>query len=51
MKSYHSPALLNVCVDALNIVPDGIYVDATFGGGGHSSSILKKLKTGKTHRI
>ncbi len=35
------------CVNGLNIKPDGIYVDATFGGGGHSGEILKRLETGK----
>jgi len=44
---YHIPALLKESIDGLNIQPDGIYVDVTFGGGGHSMEILKKLKTGK----
>jgi 16S rRNA (cytosine1402-N4)-methyltransferase len=44
---YHIPALLNESIDGLNIRPDGIYVDVTFGGGGHSMEILKSLKTGK----
>jgi len=44
---YHIPALLNESIDGLNIRPDGIYVDVTFGGGGHSMEILKRLKTGK----
>lgn len=44
---YHVPALLEESVRGLNIRPDGIYVDATFGGGGHSMEILKRLKTGK----
>ena len=44
---YHIPVLLNEVVDALNINPNGIYVDATFGGGGHSQAILNKLKNGK----
>ena len=43
---YHIPALLNESIDGLNIRPDGIYVDVTFGGGGHSMEILKRLKTG-----
>lgn len=38
--SYHVPVLLNESVDALAIKPDGVYVDATFGGGGHSREIL-----------
>lgn len=44
---YHIPALLKESIDGLNIRPDGIYVDVTFGGGGHSMEILKRLKTGK----
>lgn len=44
--SYHIPALLNEAIDALNIKPDGIYVDATYGGGGHSAAILKRLENG-----
>jgi len=45
--AYHIPALLDESIDGLNIRPGGIYVDATFGGGGHSSAILKKLGNGK----
>jgi 16S rRNA (cytosine1402-N4)-methyltransferase len=44
---YHIPALLKESIDGLNIQPDGIYVDVTFGGGGHSMEILKHLSTGK----
>jgi 16S rRNA (cytosine1402-N4)-methyltransferase len=44
---YHIPALLDESIEGLNIRPDGIYVDATFGGGGHSMEILKRLTTGK----
>jgi len=44
---YHVPALLEESVRGLNIRPDGIYVDVTFGGGGHSMEILKRLKKGK----
>ncbi len=40
---YHTPALLNETIDGLNIQPDGIYVDVTFGGGGHSREILARL--------
>lgn len=40
---YHNPVLLKESVDGLNINPDGIYVDVTFGGGGHSREILKRL--------
>jgi 16S rRNA (cytosine1402-N4)-methyltransferase len=45
--SYHQPVLLEECVEGLNIRPDGIYVDLTYGGGGHSREILKSLKTGR----
>jgi 16S rRNA (cytosine1402-N4)-methyltransferase len=45
--SYHVPVLLHECVDGLNVKHDGIYVDATFGGGGHSRELLKKIKAGK----
>lgn len=45
--TYHTPALLNETIELLNINPNGIYVDLTFGGGGHSSAILQKLTTGK----
>jgi 16S rRNA (cytosine1402-N4)-methyltransferase len=41
--SYHDPVLLKESIDALNVKEDGIYVDATFGGGGHSKAILQKL--------
>jgi len=40
---YHNPVLLKETVDGLNIQPDGIYVDVTFGGGGHSREILNRL--------
>lgn len=42
----HIPVLLNETIEGLNIKPDGIYVDLTFGRGGHSSEALKRLKTG-----
>ena len=41
--SYHNPVLLQESVDALSIKEDGVYVDVTFGGGGHSREILKRL--------
>ena len=44
--SYHKPVLLHQCIELLKIDPKGIYVDATFGGGGHSREILKKLDGG-----
>lgn len=40
---YHNPVLLHETVDGLNIKEDGVYVDVTFGGGGHSKEILKRL--------
>lgn len=40
---YHIPALLAETVDGLNVRPDGVYVDVTFGGGGHSQEILRRL--------
>ena len=40
---YHNPVLLHPTVDGLNIKPDGVYVDVTFGGGGHSKEILRRL--------
>ena len=43
MMMYHSPVLLDDSVKGLNIIPNGTYVDATYGGGGHSRVILKKL--------
>ena len=44
--TYHKPVLLTESIEGLNIKPDGIYVDVTFGGGGHSKEILKNLKNG-----
>lgn len=44
---YHNPVLLEKSIEGLNIIPNGIYVDVTFGGGGHSKAILQKLKDGK----
>lgn len=42
---YHIPVMLKECVSGLNIKPNGIYVDVTFGGGGHSRAILKELNS------
>ncbi|MDG1743539.1 MAG: 16S rRNA (cytosine(1402)-N(4))-methyltransferase RsmH [Polaribacter sp.] len=47
--NYHNPVLLHESVDALSVKEDGVYVDVTFGGGGHSREILKRL--GKTGRL
>lgn len=44
---YHTPVLLSESVEGLLLKPDGIYVDVTFGGGGHSNEIIKHLKNGK----
>ena len=40
---YHIPALLDACMQGLDIKPDGTYVDVTFGGGGHSRAIMERL--------
>ncbi len=45
-EGYHQPVLLKEAVDGLNIKPNGIYVDVTFGGGGHSKEILTRLDKG-----
>ena len=47
MEFHHISVLLNECIDNLNITPDGIYVDGTMGGGGHSLEIAKRLTTGR----
>jgi len=44
---YHNPVLLEQCIDGLNIRPEGTYVDATFGGGGHAKAMLARLATGR----
>ncbi|WP_339815214.1 16S rRNA (cytosine(1402)-N(4))-methyltransferase RsmH [uncultured Imperialibacter sp.] len=45
-ENYHIPVMLKECLEGLAIQPDGIYVDVTFGGGGHSRAIVEKLTTG-----
>jgi len=47
MTMYHLPALLSESIAGLNLKPDGVYVDVTFGGGGHSKAILDNLTTGR----
>ncbi len=44
--AYHKPVMLRECIEALAIKPDGIYVDITFGGGGHSKAILERINGG-----
>ncbi|MDL5048792.1 16S rRNA (cytosine(1402)-N(4))-methyltransferase RsmH [Oscillatoria amoena NRMC-F 0135] len=46
-SDYHKPVMLKECIEALNIHPEGTYVDATFGGGGHSLAILEQIKGGR----
>ncbi len=46
-SSYHRPVMLRECLEGLSINPAGTYVDATFGGGGHSRALLEKLTTGR----
>ena len=47
MEFKHKPVLLNECIEGLNIKKDGIYVDGTLGGAGHSKEILKRLDSQK----
>lgn len=47
MEFAHKSVLLDECIEALNIKPDGIYLDGTLGGAGHSEQIVKKLTTGR----
>ena len=46
-KFEHTPVMLNECIDSLNIQPQGIYVDGTLGGGGHSGEIVSRLTSGR----
>ena len=47
MEFHHISVLLDECIDALHIRPDGIYLDGTLGGAGHSSQIAQRLTTGR----
>lgn len=44
---YHKPVMLSECIEGLQVIPGGTYVDVTFGGGGHSIRILEKIKDGR----
>ncbi len=46
---YHVPVMLSQCIDALNLSKGGIYVDVTFGGGGHSAAMLQNFEEGKLY--
>src|SRR5690554_6965320 len=48
-QTYHIPVMLEQCIEGLAINPNGIYVDLTFGGGGHSRQILKRLDKGRLY--
>ena len=45
MEFKHEPIMLNECIENLMIKPDGVYVDGTIGGAGHSSEIIKRLSS------
>ena len=47
MEFAHKSVLLNECIEALAIKPEGIYLDGTLGGAGHSFEIVKRLTTGR----
>ncbi|MEE1111993.1 MAG: 16S rRNA (cytosine(1402)-N(4))-methyltransferase RsmH [Bacteroidales bacterium] len=42
-EQYHIPVMLNECIEGLDIKPEGVYIDLTFGGGGHSKAIIQRL--------
>ena len=45
--AYHEPVMRNLCVEGLDLKQGGVYVDVTYGGGGHSKAILEKLNEGR----
>jgi len=47
LMSFHEPVLLKECIEGLKIEQDGIYVDLTYGGGGHTKAILEKIRKGR----
>ncbi len=47
LSYYHIPVMVSQCLDGLNLKPNGVYVDLTFGGGGHSRAILERLEGGR----
>jgi len=49
MSTYHHPVMLRESVASLAVIPNGTYVDATFGGGGHTRAILEQLKNGRLY--
>ncbi len=51
--TYHDPVLLDACLEGLNLQPGGVYIDVTFGGGGHSQALLQRLEAreGKSGRL
>ena len=51
MEFHHLPVLLNECLDGLNIRPEGVYLDCTLGGAGHSAQILRRLSGGRLYGI
>lgn len=48
-EAYHIPALLSETIEGLNLREDGVYIDVTFGGGGHSRAILSHLGKGASY--
>ncbi|MCC5945703.1 MAG: 16S rRNA (cytosine(1402)-N(4))-methyltransferase RsmH [Bernardetiaceae bacterium] len=48
-SEYHQPVMLSACMEGLQIIPRGVYVDVTFGGGGHSRAILEYLEEGRLY--